>query len=79
MTEDFCGSDTTVAQPTRDSDNLSSNRTIGYWEGWNQDRPCDSKSFPLKALSWRERMTHWFLIAMEPEDVRDQNEDAISS
>lgn len=39
-TEDFCG-DTTVAQPVCDGTSATQ-RTIGYYEGWNLERSCQT-------------------------------------
>jgi chitinase len=41
-TADFCG-DTTVTSPSC-SGTSASGRTIGYYEGWSLDRPCDGKT-----------------------------------
>ncbi|KAH8803723.1 glycoside hydrolase superfamily [Xylogone sp. PMI_703] len=41
-TTDFCGT-STVAQPSCSIANSTSKRTIGYYEGWNYQRPCQSK------------------------------------
>lgn len=40
-TEDFCG-DTTWPEPSCSGSSAMA-RTIGYYEGWNQDHPCDRK------------------------------------
>lgn len=39
-TEDFCG-DSTVTQPSC-SGTSSTKRMIGYYEGWNHERACDT-------------------------------------
>ncbi|KAH8660501.1 hypothetical protein BX600DRAFT_400333 [Xylariales sp. PMI_506] len=40
-TSDFCG-ETTVSEPTCSGASASTGRSIAYYEGWSQDRPCDT-------------------------------------
>lgn len=53
----------------------SDKRTIGYYEGWNYQRPCGSESPNLQAdmSKWEEKATertnHIVHTDMEPEDI----------
>ncbi|KAK4183327.1 hypothetical protein QBC35DRAFT_535808 [Podospora australis] len=51
-TSDFCGS-TTWPKPSCGGSSATA-RTIGYYEGWNQDRPCDHmtpEEIPVEAYT----------------------------
>lgn len=41
-TSEFCGSKTVTEPQCSSSGNSVNARTIGYYEGWNQERPCDT-------------------------------------
>lgn len=49
-TADFCG-DTKVPEPSCSGNSATNGRVIGYYEGWNLERSCNSKEASVMQIT----------------------------